>query len=601
MIKNNNSKNKIEGESVYVFKKIFELAKPHKKLIILAIFLMILCGILAQVNPIIFKMVLDDVSTILETDTITQDSIRWITFLIFVMVSKEFVLQALNVGLGYIGEKIKVVIGTDMSNDACRHISSLDIDFFDRKGNSPGEIVKRVDVGIEGMSKVVKNIIIDILPLIFTSIIAIVIMFYSNWKVGLLSCLIVPLFTYASIRQAKVNEGTRIQIQDSKEKRAHFMISFVESIKLIKSYLMEKKETNRIAQINETLRSDEIKHHYVNRFYDGVKKFFENVGEVAILGLTSYLVIKGEMTVGAILLHLLLYRNITAPITHLHRIFDEYQEAVTFSRGYFSLLEEKPSIPEPKNPISIKKSNFEGHIIMKDICFSYPNKNINILKSVNMELKPNSLNALIGENGAGKTTIVNLILRFYDPNKGEITIDGTNINKLSKSDLRGQIGIVLQEHHIIEGTISENLRYGKLNASEKEMWGALDLVNLKEQVAKMGFDHPARSLSKGQKQRLAIARIIIKNPRILIFDEPTSAIDPLAVKEIDAVIKNVMKGRTTLVISHNMSSILDADKIFVLNQGEIIQQGTHDELYRIDGHYKKIMKAYVESLKMDKL
>lgn len=556
-------------------------------------------------NPLIFQKVLDSVVGILEHQEETPNYTTFLGGLIGLLVIKELVFQALSIYIGYVGERIKVTAATEMSNAMSRHLATLDMEFFDRKGNSPGEIVKRIDMGIEGMSKVVKNVVIDILPLIFTAILAIIIMFYSNVKVGMLSLIIVPLFFIASLRQAQVNKGTRIKIEQSKEKRSMMLTTFIDSISLIKSYLMEEHETDRIGEVNKHLFSDETRHHYVNKKYEGIKGFFDHIGEVAILGLTSYLVIVGEMTTGAILLHLLLYRNITAPVTHLHRIFDEFQEAADYSEGYFTLLDERPTVPELKAPKRIGK--IHGHIILENVCFTYPHepgkKNDSLgnehrfeLKSISLELKPGSLHAMVGQNGAGKTTIVNLIMRFYDPDKGRILLDGVNIREFSKSDLRSFIGIVLQEHHFTVGTVRENLRYGKLDASDLEMMKALDFVGLKEDLSDGALDMGAKKLSKGQKQRLAIARVILKDPKILVLDEPTAAIDPIAVKEIENVVNNVMKGRTTLVISHNMSSILKADRIFVIEDGELIQQGRHKELNSIEGQYKTLMQAWIESL-----
>lgn len=588
--------------------RISSVLQPHKRLVLWAIFLMFCSGGLAQLNPLIFKRVLDIVVEILEQPSEMKEYLSFLATLIGMLVVKEIAFQALSIYIGYTGEKIKVTAATNMSNAVSRHLATLDMEFFDRKGNSPGEIVKRIDMGIEGMSKVVKNVVIDILPLIFTAILAIIIMFISNWKVGVLSLIIVPLFFIASLRQAQINKGTRIEIEQSKEERSKMLTTFIDSIKLIKSYLMEKHETDKISRLNKELFSDETRHHYVNRKYEGIKGFFEHIGEVAILGLTSYLVIAGEMTTGAILLHLLLYRNITAPVTHLHRIFDEFQEAADYSEGYFALLDERPILPDLKNTKKIDQVN--GHIILRDVCFAYPyelekkenhtrNRQGFKLKSVSLEFKPGSLYAMVGKNGAGKTTIVNLIMRFYDPQEGNIFLDGVNIKDLSKSDLRNAIGIVLQEHHFVLGTVRENLRYGKLDASNEEMMEALDLVGLKEDLDDEVLDLEARKLSKGQKQRLAIARVILKNPKILILDEPTAAIDPIAVREIDNVVTNVMRNKTTLVISHNMSSILKADKIFVIENGELIQEGKHKELYSVEGQYREIMKAWIESLHIE--
>ncbi len=584
----------------YVLRRSLEVLRPHRRLVLTALALSIVSGGLAQVNPIVFRYVLDSLTAFLAGQTALQAMLLLLGVLTLALVLKEAGLQALNVVVGYTGERIKTVSATEMSNRACAHLATLDQSFFDDAKNAPGAVVERIDRGIEGMSKIVKNLVVDILPLLLTSAFALVVMFLSNWKVGVVTLTIIPLFGYASYRQAKVNSGTRVAILQKKERRSGTFIGFLQSIQLIKAYRWESLETKRIGAINETLLTDEIRHHYVNKRYDGLKMFFENVGAVAILAVTGYLVAVGELTIGAVLLHLLLYQNVSAPVTHLHRIFDEYQEAVAFASGYFALLDEEPSLAEPAHPVRLR--HVRGRVSVRCVSFAYPSKpEFPVLRDVTLDLEPGGLYALVGLNGAGKTTLAKLMLRFYDPDAGQILLDGVDLRKLTKSEIRSQVGIVLQDDHYVRGTIRDNLSQVRPGLTDAEVVRSLEEVGLGGYVAKVGLDHPANGLSKGQRQRLAIARAFLKDPRVLILDEPTAAIDPLAVREVDASLRRVCEGRTTLLISHNMSLVLEAKRIFVLEDGRLVQSGTHEELFAQDGAYGRIMRAYIETLKIEKL
>ena len=594
----------------YVLRQSFEVMRPHRRLVLISVVLMVVSASLAQVNPLVFRYVTDTLTAQVTqqgalTDPAARDAairsaILLLAVLISVLVAKEAGMQALTIAVGRVGEKIRTVAATDMSNKVSQHLGTLDQAFFDAPENSPGAVVERIDRGIEGMSKFVKNLVVDILPLFLMSAFALILMFISNWLVGVVTLLIIPLFAYASIRQAKVNAGTRVAIMQQKEKRSGIFIGFLEAIMLIKAYRWEPLETRRIGAMNEGLEADEIRHHYVNRTYDGIKKFFENVGEVAILGITGYLVVTGQLSIGAIFLHLLLYRNVAAPVTHLHRIFDEQQEAVDFAGGYFGVLDEKPALAEPAAPKSLKAVS--GHVSVQLVSFAYPsNPSSPVLRDVTLDLEPGGLYALVGLNGAGKTTLSKLLLRFYDPDAGRFLLDVVDLRDLTKSEIRQHVGIVLQEDHYVRGTIRDNLTQVREGATEADMWDALDEVGLGGFVANVGMDRPASALSKGQRQRLAIARAFLKDPRVLILDEPTAAIDPLAVREIDVSLRRVCEGRTTLLISHNMSLVLEAKRIFVLEDGRLVQSGTHRELFAQDGAYGRIMRAYIETLKIEKL
>jgi ABC-type multidrug transport system fused ATPase/permease subunit len=578
-------------------RRIIEGLRPHKKLAAWALGWTLVTSALAQVNPLVFRILIDSALGLLQQGAPIDAIVLVVLIWTAVIVAKEFAAQGLLAYVGLIGEKLKVLVGTEMSNSACEHLASLDLDFFEREENAPGKLAPRIDKGIEGVSKVTKNLVVDILPLGITSVLSIILMFLSNWMVGLLTALIVPVFFAASWRQASENKGTRDRIQGLKEQRSGLVVSFVESVALVKAYLMERRQLGQIRNVNSELTLKEVSHHKVNKKWDAVKRFCENIGEVAVLGMTTYLVAIGQMTIGAILLHLLLYRNISAPISHLHRIFDEYQEAMAFARGYFDLLDQEATVLEPDQPHSL--DSVKGDLSVESISFSYI-KGKQVLKSVSMDLERGKTYALVGVNGAGKSTITKLMTRFYDPQSGRVMLDGVDIRNLRKSDVRRFIGVVMQKSHVLDGSIRDNLAYTTPHTRDDRLWEVLQSVGLEQEVRQIGIDAPAKSLSGGQQQRLAIARVLIKNPPILVFDEPTSSIDTLAAEQIDNVFRTLMSGRTTLVISHNMSLILEAHRIFVLKEGNIVEQGTHDQLYAKTGHYRVLMDAYLATLKLHK-
>lgn len=591
-----------EPSSRYVLRKCWEVLRPHRRLVWVSVVLTFVFASLAQVNPLVFTYAINTLSAQLQGNVPMAQIVSFLLILVAVLVAKEAGVQGLTVVVSRVGEKIRTVAATEMSNKACQHLVTLDQDFFDSPQNSPSAITERIDRGIEGMSKLIKNIMVDILPLFLTSALALAIMFYTSWIIGVVTSLIIPLFAYLSYHQAKVNQGTRVAIMQGKEERSGSFSGFLTSIMLIKAYRWESVETRRIGTMNESLQADEIRHHYVNRTYDGFKMFVGNVGQVIVLGLSAYLVATGYpgLSIGSLLGYVMLYGNVAAPVVHLHRILDEYQEAVAFAGGYFAVLETKPALAEPSHPMS--PATPKGRMSVRVESFAYPMRpDVPVLRDVNLDLEPGGLYALVGVNGAGKTTLAKLLLRFYDPDSGQILLDGVDLRQMTKSEIRSHMGIVLQEDFYVRGTIRDNLSEVRPGVTEADQWAALEEVGLTQEIAQDGLDRPASALSKGQRQRLAIARAFLKDPRILILDEPTAAIDPLAVRDIDASLRRICKGRTTLLISHNMSLVLDARRIFVMENGRIVQSGTHRELFAQSGAYRRIMEAYIETLKIEKL
>ena len=320
-----------------------------------------------------------------------------------------------------------------------------------------------------------------------------------------------------------------------------------------------------------------------------------------IIILTAYLVLieYPGMTIGKIMYHVMLFANATAPITQLHRIFDQMNDALIYAEGFFDIL----NADDEKEPSgSYRPEKVEGRFEISGVDFTYPN-GTKALHDINMDISSGRITAFVGLSGAGKSTILNLLVRFYDPDCGSIKLDGVDIREYDIHFLRENIGMVLQKNHIFDGTIEENIRYGRPEATLEEVHEAARKAYIYDQVMKLpqGFQSKAQLLSGGQQQRIAIARLFLKNPPIIFLDEPTASLDAIATEQIKASIDAIKKDRTVIVISHSISQIIDSDIIYALRDGRVEQSGDPDGLYKKGGIYKEIVDASARSLNIEKL
>jgi ABC-type multidrug transport system fused ATPase/permease subunit len=325
----------------------------------------------------------------------------------------------------------------------------------------------------------------------------------------------------------------------------------------------------------------------------------EQVGVVLIILLTSYLVLDQQMTIGAIMFHILLFNNVSAPIRQLHRIYDEINEALTYAEGFFEILDADDAIEEsgPLDPDGLK-----GCFELKNVSFTYPN-GTQALFDVTMTIPAGKTVAFVGLSGAGKSTLLNLLCKFYAPTTGQICLDGVDILEYETHLLRRRIGLVLQKNHIFRGSIEENIRYGFMRAGFEEVEAAARQAYLHDQIEKLPhkYETDALSLSGGQQQRVAIARLFLKDPPVIFLDEPTASLDAVATEQIKNSLDAIKENRTTVVISHSISQIIDSDVIYVLKEGRVVESGTHEELYERGGTYMEIFNASARSLNLDKI
>jgi len=582
-----------------LYKKITPFVKPYKKMVIATLLLTFLGSFAAQVNALILKYTVDSISDLMVAHEPLSKGFHLLGIISIVLLSKELIYSVVQFGQKFYGEKLRIFITRDISQAIVEKILSYRMEFYTSNENESGKLQTRIDLGISSLTRLVQNFFIDIMPLFANAFVALAIMFYANVYVGLVSLCIIPIYFYISQLQATKLSGFRRRMRNYRETKNNGIISLIESITVIKSFVREPMEANRHKDIQFEMTENQLETRKTSFIFESVKGFVEQIGVVIIIILTAYFVLNNTMTIGAIMFHIMLFNNVSAPIRQLHRIYDEVNDALIYSEGFFDILE---SDNEKETSGDYIPEKIVGFIEVKNVDFVYPN-GTKALLDINFTIKPNETTALVGLSGAGKSTIINLLDKFYLPSSGKIYLDGVDLNDYNTDFLRKNIGLVLQKNHIFKGTIAENILYGKPNATKSEIIEAAQQAYIHEQVMQLpkGYDSDAHLLSGGQQQRIAIARLFLKNPPIIFLDEPTASLDAIATEQIKKSLDAIKKDRTVIIISHSISQIIDAANIIVLEQGRCVEKGTHDDLYDNKSVYYQIFTAMANSLNIDKI
>ena len=583
----------------HIYQQLVPFIKPYRLMIYGTLFLTFLGALMAQVNPLVLKYTVDEVTELTKQTDPMQEGIHVLVVISAILWGKELLNIFIQFGQKFYGEKIRINTSSVLAQSVIDKILLYRVAYFNDENHESGKLQIRIDRGIESLTKLVQNFFIDILPLFSNAIIALIIMYMQNVYVGIISTIVVPIYFYVSALQAKKLSGVRRTLRNQREQKTSGLLNLINSIMVIKSFVREKFEGKKQFDLQMQLMGSQLFTRRTNFIYDGLKTFIEQFGVVLIILLTVYLVLDQQMTIGAIMLHILLFNNVSAPIRQLHRIYDDMNDAMIYAEGYFDILNADEE-NEPNG--SFVKEKIKGRFELKNVDFSYPN-GTKALKNVSMRIEEGKTTALVGLSGAGKSTIINLLCKFYLPDSGEITLDDINLNEYNNTFLRDDIGLVLQKNHIFQGSIEDNIRYGDMNATFEEIEIAAKKAYLHDQILDLPekYQHDATQLSGGQQQRIAIARLFLKNPPIIFLDEPTASLDAIATEQIKNSLDAIKEGRTVVIISHSLSQILDSDRIYVMKKGEVVESGTHDELVSFNGTYREIFDASARSLNLDKL
>ncbi|MDO5315003.1 MAG: ABC transporter ATP-binding protein [bacterium] len=584
-----------------LFKNIRPFVKPYKWLVFITLILTLVGSLMAQVNAIVLDRTVDAINALIGTDFSWSQAARIMTIITVVLLGKEILSALITFAQNYYGERMRIFVSRDLAQSVIEKVLTFKMAFFNSGDNATGKLQARIDQGVSSLSRTVQNFFIDLLPLFTSALLALILMFAANVYVGLVALGIVPIYFWITYRQAKRLKGWRREMRSHLETKSQGIKNIIDSINVIKSFNREQIEAQKQLDIQNQVTENQMKTRRVAFYYNGVKSFVRQVGTVLVIILTAYLVLKGYpgMTIGKIMYHVMLFSNVIAPITQLQRIFDDVNDALIYAEGFFGILNSEKEI-EPSGDYRPEK--IHGKFEIKHVDFTYPNGN-QALFDVNMTIDPGRITALVGLSGAGKSTIVNLLDKFYEPQVGQILLDGVDLREYDTQYLRENIGLVLQKNHIFDGTIEENILYGNPKATHEDVVEAAKKSHLYDQVMELPkqFDNNAADLSGGQQQRVAIARMFLKNPPIIFLDEPTASLDAIATEQIKNSIDAIKKDRTVIIISHSISQIIDADYIYALQQGRVEEDGDPDSIYKKGGIYKDIIDASARSLNIEKI
>ncbi len=586
-----------------LLKNILPFVLPYRWLICITLVLTLIGSLMAQVNAVVLDRAVDAINALIGQEGGFQwgEAVRILTLITIILLGKEVVGAVVTFFQRYYGERMRILVSRDMSLRVVERILSFRMAFFTSEGNETGKLQSRIDRGIMSLSNTVNNFFIEILPLFTSAVLALALMFIANVYVGLVALCIVPLYFWVTYIQASKMKGGRRGIFGGFQAVSQGILNILESITVIKSFNREQIEADRQAGIQRSMTDLQLATRKKAYLFNGLKSFLEQIGTVLIIILTAYLVLIDYpgMTIGKIMYHVMLFANVSAPIRQLHRIYDDMNDALIYAEGFFGILHADGEVEATgqHHPQTVK-----GDFELRNVDFTYSN-GTQALFDVSMRIPSGKITALVGLSGAGKSTIVNLLDKFYEPQQGSITLDGVSLGEWDTEWLRENVGLVLQKNHIFDGSIEENIRYGCPSATHEDVIKAAKQAYLYDQVAALpqGFETSALQLSGGQQQRVAIARMFIKNPPIIFLDEPTASLDAIATEQIKASIDAIKQGRTVIIISHDIGQIIDADQIYVLQQGRVVQQGSPQEVYAQGGVYKDIFDASARSMNVDKI
>jgi len=577
------------------FRQLLQYLRPYRlKLIIVILFAIgsasfSIVGpkILGKVTTKIFEGLVSKVSG-------TGDGID------FTNISKTLTMLVVLYAISAVFSFIQTFITSDVSQkvsynlrkEISEKVNRLPLKYFDTKTH--GEILSRVTNDIDTVSQSLNQSMSQIITSATTLVGVLIMMISISWQMTIVALLILPISMVLVMTVVKMSQKYFKAQQASLGKVNGHVEEVFSGHNIMKAFNAEEEVVSEFSKINGELYNSAWKSQFLSGMMMPIMNFIGNLGYVAVSILGGWLAVRKTIEVGDILSFIQYIRSFTQPIAQVAQISNVLQSTVAASERVFEFLNESEEIKETKEPVKLEK--IEGRVSFENVKFGYNEENI-IINDFSADIKPGQKVAIVGPTGAGKTTIVKLLMRFYDLNKGRILLDGHDINDFTRYDLRDDLSMVLQDTWLFSGTIMENIRYGRLDATDAEVIQAAKSAHAHRFIKtlpdgyNMVINEEANNISQGQKQLITIARAILSNPKVLILDEATSSVDTRTEVLIQKAMENLMEGRTSFVIAHRLSTIRDADLILVMKDGDIVEQGSHAELLVQNGFYAELYNS----------
>ena len=566
-----------------LLKRILAYFKPYAGPLGLAILIILTQSALSLVPPLVLRDIIDE--------ALPNKDLSALALLVGWSIAATIGINLLQVGQSYLNQWIAKHIIFNLKNTLYHHLQGMSMRYF--TSAKPGDILTRLSSDVDGIQDIFNSTIVNALNSGFTLLTTAVVLMLMNWKLGLLSLAVLPLFILPTRKVGKA----RWKIAQRSQEKVGELIQIIQEtlgisgVLLMKIFTKEDDHRQAFETTHRELIKLQLKETLIGRWFMMTIQIFMTIGPMLVYFYGGYLMIQGELTVGAIVAFVALLNRLYGPVTQLSNIHIEVTRSFALFGRIFDLLDADQEIVDVPDATPLTLS--EGRIEFGDVHFAYQ-PHTEILHGISVVCEPNTVTALVGPSGAGKSTITNLIPRLYEITAGSLKIDGVDIRNVTMKSLRQHIGIVPQEPYLFNASIADNLRYAKPKATDDELIAACTAAYIHDFITTLpeGYNtlvgNRGIKLSGGEKQRLSIARVILKDPKIIIFDEATSSLDSISEAYIQKAMDPLLKGRTALIIAHRLSTVLRANHLVVLDQGNIVESGTHDALLQRHGLYAKL-------------
>jgi subfamily B ATP-binding cassette protein MsbA len=562
-----------------IYKRLLQLAKPHSGKFILAMLCMLVVGATTAILASLVKPVIDDIFINRDTAMLTLIPLAILVIYFIKMVCS----YGQTVIMNFIGQRAV----TDLRNELYNHIQLQSLSFF--SNNSTGILMSRITNDVNLIQGAVSEAVTSLLKDSFTIVGLVFLIFYRDWKLAVIAMFVFPLTIYPIAKFGRMMRNVATRTQVTMGSLTSLLQETISGTRIVKAFGMEEYEGKRFAKENEDLFKLYMKSVSIRAISTPLMEFLGGVAIAAIVLYGGFEVLKGTSTPGNFFSFLTALIMLYEPVKRLTNVNNTIQQGIAGAQRVFSIIDIEPNIRNRSHAIALPK--ISKGIDIQNVTFSY--EETPVLKNINLSIKAGAVVAFVGMSGGGKTTLVNLIPRFYDVTEGRISIDGHDIRDVTIESLRGQIGIVTQQTILFNDTVRNNIAYGNIEKTEENIMEAAKAANAHDFIINLPnrydtiIGEQGAKLSGGERQRISIARALLKDAPILILDEATSSLDTEAEIEVQDALEKLMQGRTTLIIAHRLSTIRNAHRILVLANGEIVEEGTHESLIEKKGEYFK--------------
>ncbi|MCL6474652.1 MAG: ABC transporter ATP-binding protein/permease [Firmicutes bacterium] len=570
------------------FWRLLGYLKPYRWRVIAAVLLMGLITISAVPMPLLFQYVIDDVFPNKKWSALT-----WVFWAVIgIHVLRGVVSFTLNYLINWLGQRVVF----DLRFQSYRHLNRLSLSYYDQR--QTGKIMARLTGDIDVIQYMITGGFVTLITDIVTLVAVTGVIFWKEWRLALITLAVVPLYVLVYKLYLKYIRDLSVQLREKWDAMLGTLQEKIAGISVVKAFVREDYETERFMQTVKENFALGMKQVHLNRQLGLFAGLVRAVGTAAVWYYGSVLVLGRQLQAGELLAFTFYMGYLYDPAVRVVDFNITLQWAGAAIDRVFEVLDTRPDIEDSPNARPLPQ--MRGEIEFRNVSFGYRPGQL-VLKNVNLHIRPGEVVALVGPSGAGKSTLVNLIARFYDVTDGQVLIDGVDVRDIKLESIRRNVGMVMQESLLFSVTIKENIAYGRHNATEEEIVRAAKQADLHDFIltlpdaydTKIGED--GIKLSVGQKQRLSIARAILTDPKILILDDATSALDSQTEANVQQALEHVMQGRTSIVIAHRLSTVVNADKIVVLDKGEVVDIGTHEELVNKPGVYRTLYEEQFKS------